>query len=123
MSYSIGEFSELTGLSPHTLRYYEKEGLLTAARNRGGQRVYLEADLKWVEFIKKLKATGMPVKEIKIYADLRARGNETLASRLDMLKIHRQHILDEMNKWQGHLLSMDEKINYYVEEINRKRKK
>lgn len=121
MSYSIGEFSELTGLSPHALRYYEKEGLLTAARNRGGQRVYLEADLKWIEFIKKLKATGMPIKQIKIYADLRARGNETLASRLGMLKIHRQHIIDELNKWRGYLLSMDEKISYYVEEINRKK--
>lgn len=117
MHYAIGKFAKLTGLTPHTLRYYEKEGLLTATRNRGGHRIYLEADLRWVEFIKRLKETGMPIKEIKIYAGLRARGNKTLQARLEMLQLHRRHILDEIAAWEENLKNIDKKIEYYLKEI------
>lgn len=119
MEYSIGEFAKLIGFTPHTLRYYEKEGLLAAARNRGGQRVYLEADRRWVEFIKRLKETGMPIKEIKSYAEFRAKGDKTLKPRLQMLQNHRRHILDEIAKWKEHLKNMDKKIEYYMKEISR----
>ena len=119
MEYSIGGFSCVTGLSVHTLRYYEKEGLLSVRRGRGGQRYYLEGDLRWVEFILRLKETGMPLKEIKLYAALRAEGEATLAARRDMLKIHRKHILAEINKWRNHLRNMDKKIKYYDEEIEK----
>jgi len=119
MEYSIGEFAEETGLSAHTLRFYEKEGLLSARRGRGGQRYYLDSDLRWVEFIKRLKETGMPLKEIKLYADLRADGDETLGARCEMLKIHREHIIAEISKWRSHLRNMDKKIKFYDEEINR----
>lgn len=98
MEYSIGEFAEVTGLSAHTLRFYEKEGLLSARRGRGGQRYYLEADLRWVEFIKRLKETRMPLKEIKLYADLRAEGDKTLKARREMLNTHREHIMAEISK-------------------------
>ena len=119
MEYSIGEFSEATGLSTHTLRYYEKEGLLSVGRGRGGQRFYLDSDLRWVEFIMRLKETGMPLREIKIYADLRAKGDRTLRDRREMLKIHREHIVAEIKKWQGHLCNMDKKIKFYDEETER----
>lgn len=119
MEHSIGEFAEVTGLSAHTLRFYEKEGLLSAKRGRGGQRYYLEADLRWVEFIKRLKETGMPLKEIKLYADLRAEGNKTLKARREMLKNHREHIMAEISKWKKHLRNMDKKITFYDEEIGR----
>ena len=119
MEYSIGAFAEVTGLTAHTLRFYEKEGLLSAKRGRGGQRYYLDADLRWVEFIKRLKETGMPLKEIKLYADLRAEGEGTLKARREMLQAHRAHILAEINKWRSHLRNMDKKIAFYEEEINR----
>ncbi len=119
MEYTIGEFARATGLSAHTLRFYEKEGLLTAPRGRGGQRYYLEADLRWVEFIKRLKETGMPLREIKLYADLRAKGNETLRARREMLENHRQHIVAEISKWRNHLTNMDQKIQFYEAEIAR----
>lgn len=119
MEFSIGEFAEITGLTAHTLRFYEKEGLISAKRGRGGQRYYLEADLRWVEFIKRLKETGMPLKEIKLYADMRAEGEATLKARREMLTVHREHIVAEINKWKSHLGNMDKKIVFYDEEIER----
>lgn len=119
MEYSIGEFALATGLSAHTLRFYEKEGLLSTKRGRGGQRYYLEADLRWVEFIMRLKETGMPLKEIKLYADLRAEGDRTLKARREMLQTHREHIVAEMKKWRNHLNNMYKKIEFYDSEIAR----
>ncbi|UQZ90669.1 MerR family transcriptional regulator [Deltaproteobacteria bacterium Smac51] len=119
MHYSIGQFAEATGLSAHTLRYYEKEGLIEARRGRGGQRYYSEADLRWVEFIMRLKETGMPIRKIKTYADLRAEGEPTLAARLQMLQAHREHIMAELSRWSEHLKKMDLKIEYYQEELQR----
>jgi len=122
MEYSIGKFAEVTGLSPHTLRYYEKEGLISVKRGRGGQRYYSEADLKWVDFIKRLKDTGMPIKEIKVYAAYRAEGEGSLNQRMAMLESHRKHILAELAKWREHLKCMDRKVEYYQGEIERMEK-
>ena len=83
MEYSIGEFSKLTGLGIHTLRYYEQEGLIAPERNSGNRRGYYDKDLTWIEFIKRLKDTGMPIKEIKHYAELRAAGDSTLSERME----------------------------------------
>lgn len=121
MEYLIGRFAELTGLSAHTLRYYEKEGLISVRRTRGGQRYYSEADLKWVEFIKRLKETGMPIKEIKIYAMYRSKGDVSLKARMEMLKTHRERILAELGTWRDHLKKMDQKIKFYQTEIERLR--
>ena len=90
MEYSIGEFSRLTGLGIHTLRYYEQEGLIAPERNSGNRRRYSDRDIAWISFIKRLKDTGMPIKEIKRYAQLRAEGNPTLQARLEILVQHRQ---------------------------------
>lgn len=79
MEYSIGEFSKLTGLGIHTLRYYEQEGLIAPERNSGNRRCYSDKDLTWIAFIKRLKDTGMPIKEIRHYAELRAAGDPTLS--------------------------------------------
>ena len=88
MEYPIGEFSKLTGLSIHTLRYYEHEGLIAPERNSSNRRCYSDKDLTWIEFIKRLKDTGMPIKEIKHYAELRAAGDSTLSDRMEMLALH-----------------------------------
>ena len=68
MEYSIGEFSKLTGLGIHTLRYYEHENLIIPDRNSSNRRRYSDRDIAWIDFIKRLKDTGMPIKEIKRYA-------------------------------------------------------
>jgi len=64
LDYSIGEFSKVTGLGIHTLRYYEHESLITPVRNSSNRRRYSEKDITWIAFIKRLKATGMPIRAV-----------------------------------------------------------
>ena len=113
MEYSIGEFSKLTGLGIHTLRYYEQEGLIAPERNSGNRRCYSDKDLTWIEFIKRLKDTGMPIKEIKHYAELRAAGDPTLSVQ------HRQALNEQIARLQEHKIKLDEKIEFYRNEIKR----
>lgn len=115
--YSIGQFSALLAISSHTLRYYEKEGLLLAGRDSGGRRRYGETDVAWFLFIKRLKDTGMPLKEIKKYAALRYQGDSTLRQRLTMLEQHKLAVVEEKLKWEQNLLKLEEKIAIYKEMI------
>lgn len=119
MGYSIGEFSALTNIGIYTLRYYEKESLIVPQREKNGRRSYSESDIKWIEFIKRLKDTGMPIKEIKKYAELRAMGDSTLNERMEMLIKHRSDLKNEISKLQEHLQKLDEKIAFYQSEIKR----
>ena len=117
MDYSIGEFSKVTGLGIHTLRYYEHEGLIIPLRNSSNRRRYSEKDIAWIAFIKRLKATGMPIKEIKKYAALRAKGEVTLSERMEMLIQHRQSLNEQIRQLQEHEAMLDEKIAFYRQEI------
>ena len=117
MDYSIGEFSKVTGLGIHTLRYYEHENLIIPLRNASNRRRYSEKDIAWIAFIKRLKATGMPIKEIKKYAVLRAKGDVTLSERMEMLIQHRQSLNEQISRLQEHEAMLDEKIAFYRQEI------
>ena len=119
MAYSIGDFSKLTGLGIHTLRYYEHEGLIAPERNSGNRRCYSDKDLTWIYFIKRLKDTGMPIKEIKHYAELRAEGDSTFSERMEMLVQHRQTLHEQIAQLQEHKIRLDEKIEFYRNEIER----
>ena len=119
MEYSIGEFSKLTGLGIHTLRYYEQEALIAPERNPGNRRCYSDKDLAWIAFIKRLKDTGMPIKEIRHYAELRADGDSTLSERMEMLVQHRQALNEQIARLQEHKIKLDEKIEFYRNEIER----
>lgn len=117
MEYSIGEFSEITGLGIHTLRYYEQERLITPMRNSSNRRRYSDRDVAWIAFIRRLKATGMPIREIKRYAALRAEGESTLTERMELLIQHRQSLKDRIMQLQEHEARLDEKIAFYRQEI------
>ncbi len=119
MEYSIGKFSKLTGLGIHTLRYYEQEGLIAPKRNSGNRRCYSDNDLTWTYFIKRLKDTGMPIKEIRHYAELRADGDPTLSERMEMLLQHRQALNEQIARLQEHKIKLDEKIDFYRNEMER----
>ncbi len=120
MEYSIGEFSKLTNLGIHTLRYYEHENLITPKRNSSNRRCYSDKDLAWIEFIKRLKDTGMPIKEIQRYAELRAEGDLTLNERMEMLTVHRESLNEQIKVLQEHMAKLDDKIDFYRQEIERK---
>ena len=119
MEYSIGEFSRLTNLGIHTLRYYEHENLITPKRNSSNRRCYSDKDLAWIYFIKRLKDTGMPIKEIQRYAELRAEGDLTLNERLEMLTVHRESLNEQIKVLQEHMAKLDDKIDFYRQEIER----
>ena len=118
MEYSIGEFSKLTRLGIHTLRYYEHENLITPGRNSSNRRCYTDKDLAWIDFIKRLKDTGMPIKEIQHYAELRANGEATLSARMEMLISHRKALNEQITQLKEHMGKLDEKIEFYQREID-----
>ena len=113
MEYSIGEFSRLTNLGIHTLRYYEHENLITPKRNSNNRRCYSDKELVWIEFIKRLKDTGMPIKEIQRYAELRTKGDITLNERMEMLTVHRESLNEQIKVLQEHMAKLDDKIDFY----------
>ena len=105
--YSIGEFSRLTNLGIHTLPYYEHEHLITPKRNSSNRRCYSDKDLAGIEFIKRLKDTGMPIKKIQHYAKLRAEGDLTLNERMEMLTVHRESLNEHCgNTWQNWMIKL-----------------
>lgn len=119
MEYSISEFSRLTNLGIHTLRYYEHENLITPKRNSSNRRCYSDKDLAWTYFIKRLKDTSMPIKEIQRYAELRAKGDLTLNERMEMLTVHRESLNEQIKALQEHMAKLDDKIDFYRQEIER----
>lgn len=110
---TIGKISQKTGLPESTLRYYEKKGLLRVARDSGGRRDYGENDAAWIQFLRRLKETGMPLKEIRRYSDLRYAGESTMPQRLEMLRAHREYVLKQRRRWDECLDHLDEKIALY----------
>lgn len=113
MEYSIGEFSRKTGLGIYTLRYYEHEGLLLPERTAANRRCYSERDVAWAAFILRLKETGMPIREIRRYAALRAEGDDTLSARMEMLIGHRANLAAELDRLHAHMEALDAKIAFY----------
>ncbi|HFK1449089.1 MerR family transcriptional regulator [Bacillus cereus group sp. MYBK245-2] len=113
--YTIQQIAELTNLSTHTLRYYEKIGLLkNIKRNESGYRVYCEVDLAWIEFLIRLRETGMSIQEMIEFSNLRVMGDITATERRILLENHKENVLDHMEQLQKHLRKIEEKIIYYT---------
>ncbi|AJY77014.1 MerR family transcriptional regulator [Paenibacillus beijingensis] len=122
-AYTIQQTAECTGLSVHTLRYYEKIGLLTDVNRDGnGYRLYTEADLGWIDFLIRLRATGMPIHEMKTFSDLRSRGESTVSERRALLEEHQKLSLERMRELQENLKKIAEKIDIYKEMEDRLKK-
>ena len=112
--YSIQEVCNRTGLSAHTLRYYEKEGLLTKVeRSAGGFRQYSDEDLEWLGLICCLKNTGMPLQEIARFVRLAHEGDYTLRERVELLKDHREKLFARMDEMQKYLDKITWKVNFF----------
>ncbi len=119
---TIGEFSVITGISAYTLRYYEKKGLLRVGRDSMGRRDYSVDDIEWVKFIQRLKDTGMLLRDIKCYSDLRYQGDDTMAERMELLIQHRKSVMEEQRKWTEYLENLDVKIGIYRDRISESEK-
>ena len=118
MYYSIGQVAAKTGLTVHTLRYYEKEGLLPFVRkSSSGLRMFSDNDLGWLSIIECLKKTGMPLKGIKQYIDWFREGDSTLPQRLEMFKQQQLKVLAQIEQFQKYLQKIDYKVKLYEEAV------
>jgi len=114
---SIAEAARDRRLSPHTLRYYERAGLLDAVpRDGGGRRRYTEADLDRVLFLQRMRRTGMPIRVLREYVALVRQGDSSARRRLEMLENHRAEVLLRLAELQDALTALDYKISRYREE-------
>lgn len=112
---TIADAAERTGLTAHALRYYERDGLMLGVNRTGaGHRRYTERDLDWIELITKLRATGMPIREIRRYAQLVRAGADNERERLDLLTTHRERVRRRLAEVAEHLAAIDRKIDYYA---------
>ena len=113
-TWSIGEAAEKCGLSAHTLRWYERIGLLaTIERGGDGRRRFSDRDLDWLSLLIKLRATGMPVRDMQRYAEL-VRSGAGEAERLELLKKHRDEVRRALAAQRECLKLLDTKITYYA---------
>ncbi len=117
--YSIQEVSKKTGLSAHTLRYYEKEGLISGVgRTQGGFRQYSDEDLEALGLICCLKNTGMSLQEIARFMELTHQGDQTLKERVELLREHRENVLERVSEMQRYLEKVTWKLNHFTEKLN-----
>jgi DNA-binding transcriptional MerR regulator len=119
MSLTIAEAAARTGLTAHTLRYYERDGLMLGAVDRAvsGHRRYTDRDLTWIEMITRLRSTGMPIRDVRRYADLVRAGAGNEAERLELLKAHRERVEAQLAQVTAHLRAIDHKIGIYEGQV------
>lgn len=111
---TIEQVAERTGLSVHTLRYYERIGLLDPVdRATSGHRRYAAKDLAWIEFLIRLRATGMPIRHMQEFAVLRRQGDITIARRCALLEAHQQMVQTHIEELQRNLEAINQKIEIY----------
>ncbi len=116
---TIGQAAERSGLSIHTLRFYEREGMLPAPVRRGpdGRRVYSDDDLEWLEICSNFRASGMPLATIRRYVSLVREGTGNEAERLDLLREHEKRVIDQIGKLTQCLELISYKVNAYSERL------
>jgi DNA-binding transcriptional MerR regulator len=120
MSLTIAEAAARTGLTTHTLRYYERDGLMLhdVDRSASGHRRYDDRDLAWIDLLTRLRGTGMPIVDVRRYAALVRAGEGNELERLDLLRTHRQRVLARLAEVQEHLGAIDRKIGIYVDKLD-----
>lgn len=111
---SVGEAAARVGMSTHTLRWYEQEGLVApVARDTAGRRRYTDQDLGWLDLLTKLRRTGMPVRDMRRYAELAREGDHTLSERVRLFERHRERVLARIAELRQDLEVINYKIDVY----------
>ncbi|MBB6732819.1 MerR family transcriptional regulator [Cohnella zeiphila] len=112
--FTIGQVAEKTGLSIHTIRYYEKEGILPIIkRNKSGTRIFEYEDIQWINLLNCLRNTGMPIAQLKEYADLTLEGDQTGEKRLEILKKQKEKIEEQVNTLKSHIDLLNLQMEWY----------
>jgi DNA-binding transcriptional MerR regulator len=115
---TIADAARASGVSAHALRYYERAGLLDAVdRDASGHRRYGDDDLERIRFLTKLRATGMPIRDVRRYAELLRASDDNAAERLALLEAHRDAVRAQLEETARNLELIDWKINLYRERL------
>ncbi|MFG3118099.1 MerR family transcriptional regulator [Streptomyces sp. NPDC048197] len=116
---SIGRVAELTGMSVHALRFFEREGLFLREipRSAGGQRVYVQADVDWLALCDRLRASGMPIATIRKFADLVRSGPGNEPDRLALLREHERAVEAKMADLHACLDVIHAKVVTYEQHV------
>ena len=114
----IGQVARETGLSASTLRYYEREGLVSVARDGAGRRLYDAQDVSWIRFLQRLRAASMPIGLMRRYAQLRKAGPSTLRERLELLCDYESDVRSRIAELSTHADALDAKIALYRQWID-----
>ena len=113
-TYTIKEAAVETGVTAHTLRYYERIGLLEPiGREPGGRRCYAEADIHSIRFLTMLRATGMPIRDMLVFMRLVWAGDETVSERAELLERHQHELRSRLKELAGHMDVLEHKIAFY----------
>ncbi|MGW7353077.1 MerR family transcriptional regulator [Streptomyces sp. NPDC054784] len=113
--YTISEVAACTGLSAHTLRWYERIGLMPHVdRSHTGQRRFTDRDLDWLQLVNRLRSTGMPVADMVRYAELVRAGEHTCGERLELFEATRRDVLRRIEELQETLTVLNYKIDIYA---------
>jgi DNA-binding transcriptional MerR regulator len=116
--YSIQEVAQLTGVSVHTLRYYERIGLIgDVQRAASGHRRYSDDDIHWIKFLTAFRAAGMSISQIQAYLKLLQAGDATLPERRDLLIAHHRDMREQIRKLSETLAYVEHKIEWHMQEI------
>lgn len=117
--YSVTEATKISGLSAHTLRYYDDLGLFPfLKRTQTDKRLFSDADMQWVQLIECLRNTGMPISEVKNYVELCLKGDSTLNERLEIVKKQETIMKEQIKEMRKHLKLLQFKKNYYEQQLS-----
>lgn len=115
--YKIGELSNLLNVSEHTLRFYEKKGLIVSNRSATNMRLYDEKQKLWMEFILHMKDTGMSLDDLEKYITLWRQGVDGLPELLGMLYKHKGNVEDKLLMYQENMELVNKKIAFYEKNL------
>ncbi len=111
---SPAEMAEACEVTVDTLRYYEREGLLDVIeRTAGGQRRYTSHDVAWVQLLRCLRVTALPIRDMRRFAELMRIGDAAIPQRVELLEEHRRTVVQQMDELRAALTRIDEKLTTY----------
>ena len=118
--YTIEEAAQTTGVTAHTLRYYERIGLLEpVGRASSGHRRYNDGDLASIHFLTLLRQTGMPIREMQRFVELTRAGEQTVPDRVAVLEAHREALAAQIALLHRHFEAITTKINVYRDRLEK----
>lgn len=119
MQYSIGEVAKMTGLSPSTLRFYDKEGLFPSLKRQSGKRIFDDGHIESLRIIECLKRSGLEIRDIRKFMELTTKGSASYAQRRELMEERRLKTLEQIEELQKTLAVLEYKCWYYDEAISR----